>query len=102
MEALRSSWILDTYFDTTADRYIFFFPEGLDAKYGNACMLSRFSYVRLFATPWTMPGSSLHGILHARILDWIAVPFSRGSSQPREGTPVSKVWESLKYGNKRY
>ena len=30
------------------------------------------------------PGSPVHGILQARILDWVAVPFSRGSSQPRD------------------
>ena len=30
------------------------------------------------------PGSSVHGILQASILEWIAIPFSRGSSQPRE------------------
>ena len=29
------------------------------------------------------PGSSAHGILQARILKWVAIPFSRGSSQPR-------------------
>ena len=29
------------------------------------------------------PGSSVHGILQARILEWTAIPFSRGSSQPR-------------------
>ena len=29
------------------------------------------------------PGSSGHGILQVRILEWVAVPFSRGSSQPR-------------------
>ena len=29
------------------------------------------------------PGSSVHGILQARILEWVAIPFSRGSSQPR-------------------
>ena len=29
-------------------------------------------------------GSSVHGILQARILEWVAVPFSRGSSQPRD------------------
>ena len=28
------------------------------------------------------PGSSVHGILHARILEWVAISFSRGSSQP--------------------
>ena len=27
-------------------------------------------------------GSSVHGILQARILEWVAIPFSRGSSQP--------------------
>ena len=30
------------------------------------------------------PGSSVHGILQARILEWVAVPFSRGSSQSRD------------------
>ena len=29
-------------------------------------------------------GSSVHGILQARMLEWVAVPFSRGSSQPRD------------------
>ena len=32
----------------------------------------------------TPPGSSAHGILQARILEWVAVPFSRGSSQPKD------------------
>ena len=29
------------------------------------------------------PGSSVHGILQARILEWVAIPFFRGSSNPR-------------------
>ena len=37
------------------------------------------------------PGSSVHGILQARILEWVAMPFSRGSSQPRDQTHVSHV-----------
>ena len=41
------------------------------------------SHVRLFATPWTI---QIHGILWARILEWVAFSFSRGSSQPREGS----------------
>ena len=36
-----------------------------------------FSHVQLFVTPWTG-----HGILQARILEWVAILFSRGSSQP--------------------
>ena len=37
------------------------------------------------------PGSSVCGILQARILEWIAIPFSRGSSQPRDRTLVSCI-----------
>ena len=35
------------------------------------------------------PGSSIHGILQARVLEWVAIPFSRGSFQPRDQTSVS-------------
>ena len=31
----------------------------------------------------SLPGSSVHGILQARMWEWVAVPFSKGSSQPR-------------------
>ena len=34
---------------------------------------------------------TVHGILQARILEWVAVPFSRGSSQPRDQTQVSQI-----------
>ena len=37
------------------------------------------------------PGSSHHGILQARILEWISISFSRGSSQPRDRTQVSSL-----------
>ena len=36
-------------------------------------------------------GSSVHGILQGGILEWVAVPFSRGSSQPRDRTHVSCI-----------
>ena len=39
----------------------------------------------------SLPGSSVHGILQARILDWVAIPFSRGSSPPRDGSWVSRI-----------
>ena len=35
--------------------------------------------------------SSVHGILQARILEWVAISFSRGSSQPRDRTQVSHI-----------
>ena len=34
---------------------------------------------------------TVHGILQARIPEWVALPFSRGSSQPRDQTPVSRI-----------
>ena len=51
------------------------------------------SRVQLFATPWTiaLPGSSVRGILQARVLEWAAISFSRGSSQPSDRTRVSRV-----------
>ena len=39
----------------------------------------------------SFPGSSVHGILQARILEWGAIPFSRGPSQPRDQTQVSHI-----------
>ena len=49
--------------------------------------------VWLFATPvdCSPPGSSVHGILQARILEWVAISFSRGSSQPKDRTQVSRI-----------
>ena len=40
---------------------------------------------------YSLPGSSAPGILQARILEWIAMPFSRRSSQPRDQTWVSCI-----------
>ena len=37
------------------------------------------------------PGSSVHGILQARILEWVAIPFSKGSSRLRDQTWVSHI-----------
>ena len=43
------------------------------------------------------PGSSVHGISQARILDWIAISFSRGSSQPRDWTCISCIGRQVLY-----
>ena len=52
------------------------------------CILSCFSHVWLCVTPWTVaPQAPLSiGILQARILEWVAMPSSRGSSWPRDQT----------------
>ena len=55
-----------------------------------ACLI-----VQSYPTLWdpmncSPPGSSVHGILQATILEWVAIPFSRGSSQPwdQSGSPA--------------
>ena len=40
---------------------------------------------------WSQPGPSVRGILQARILEWVAVSYSRGSSQPRDWTSASCI-----------
>ena len=56
-------------------------------------MLSRFSHVQLFVTLRTIaqPGSSVHGILQARILKWVEMPSSRESSWSRDQTSISCI-----------
>ena len=39
----------------------------------------------------SLPGSSVHGIFQAIVLEWIAISFSKGSSQPRDQTRVSRI-----------
>ena len=43
------------------------------------------------------PGSSIHGILQARTLEWVATSSSRGSSQPRDQTQVSRTGKRIIY-----
>ena len=45
------------------------------------------------------PGSSVHGILQARILEWVAMPFSRGSSQSKDQTQVSCIYQLIYPGS---
>ena len=44
---------------------------------------------------YSPPGSSVHGISQAKILEWVVVPFSKGSSWPRDWTQVSCAGDSL-------
>ena len=58
---------------------------------------------------WSPPSSSIHGILQAGILEWVAISFSRGPSRPRDRTQLSHISgrrfnlcttrEALKYKN---
>ena len=76
---VRLLFWLDSYFEVLVSMHV--------------CVLSRFSHVRLCNPMDCSPaGSSVHGIqiLQIRILEWIAIPFSGGSSQPGDQTRVSR------------
>ena len=63
-------------------------------SYTYICMHDKSLWLCLtFCDPmdYSPPGSSVHGILQARTLEWVAMPFSRGSSRPRDRTHVSYV-----------
>ena len=57
------------------------------------CVCESLRHTWLFVTPmdYNLPGSSVHGIFQARILEWVAIPFSRGSSWPKARTQVSWI-----------
>ena len=62
-------------------------PLNLQAR---VYVLSHFSRVWLCdSMDCSLQGSSVHGILQARILEWVAIPSSRGSSQPRDQSHIS-------------
>ena len=53
-----------------------------------ACVLSCLLWPTLCSpVGWSPPGSSVHGILQARLLEWVVIPSSSGSSRPRDGKP---------------
>ena len=57
-----------------------------------ACLLNqKVRVAQLCPTLWDPMDYTVHGILQDRILEWVAFPFSRGSSQPRDRTQISCV-----------
>ena len=58
---------------------------------GIVVVVESLSHVQLFGNPMgcSPSGPSVHGISQARILEWVAISFSRGSSQPRDQTCIS-------------
>ena len=55
----------------------------------SACLVAQSRLTLSDPMDYSPPGSSVHGVLQARILEWVAMPSSRGSSRPRDQTRVS-------------
>ena len=65
-----------------------YFPKRLVRR----VVVRSLSRVRLFVIHGcSLPGSSIHGVLQARVPEWVAISFCRGSSRPRDGTQVSRI-----------
>jgi len=61
----------------------------------NCCLVAKSCPV--LCNPCSLPGSSVHGILQARILEWVTISFSRRSSQPRDQTHIYCIGKQIHY-----
>ena len=68
-----------------------FTSEKLKINLKGACLVTQSCLILCDSMDCTIPGSSVHGISQARILEWVAIPFSRGTSWPRDWTRVSRT-----------
>ena len=99
---VQNRWLVGSY--STAQGALWW-PGGAGGREvqeeGDICRHSVCVCVKLLVTQfcptlcdpmnYSPPGSSVHGILQARILEWVAFPFSRRSSQPRDWTQVTCI-----------
>ena len=86
------SWICVRYICMANASSVHFSPTFLFSRYMCVCAKSLQLYLTLCdPMDCNTLGSFVHGILQARILVWVAMPSSRGSSWPRAWTPTSYV-----------
>ena len=81
----------DSSFSTSLSILVTFFiiaiPTGVKWSESQSVVSNSFRLHGLYSPP----DSSVYGILQGRILEWIAIPFSKGSSWPRDWTQVSCI-----------
>ena len=82
--SVKPSWILNKCSKVQPMPLLIRAPE-VSPSIFSTCVCERLSHIQ-FCDPldWSPPGSSVHGILQARILEWVTMPSSRGSSWPRD------------------
>ena len=85
------AWKCCDYFLDGNNHFFFFFFLLTTSPSFPSCSVTQSCPALCDSMNCSLPGSSVHGILQARILEWVAIPFSRGSSWPRNWTQVSCV-----------
>ena len=94
----RSLWALDPHSKPPCKTPPFLMStRGLSSTHSVCRLLLPSCLTRRNPIDCSPPGSSVYGILQARILDWIAVSFSRGSSWPRDRTHISCTGRRIPY-----
>ena len=63
----------------------------------HCCLVAQLCSTLWDSMDYCPPGSSIHGISQVRILEWVAICFSRGSSRPRDGTCVYYIGKQILY-----
>ena len=85
-------WLLGWEWIIVKENDVLVPPEETTAvKVGCCCLVAQSCPTLCDRMDWNPPGSFVHGISQARILEWIAIFFSRGSCQPRDQTSVSCI-----------
>ena len=74
-----------------AKSFVFMISSALQKYCITVCVCMKVKVVQSCLTLCDPMGYTVHGILQAKILEWVAIPFSRGSSQPRDQTQVSHI-----------
>ena len=90
LECIINSSLPNSNFPTLSDHFFFSprtsLPAGNWLKVKVKVLVTQSCLTLGDPMDCSLPGSSVQGILQARILEWVAISFSRGSSQPREQT----------------
>ena len=73
------------FFQSVSTTYLFYYVWKVKALVAQSCLTL---YEPMDCSP---PGFPVHRVFQARILEWVAIPFSKGSSQPRDRTWVSCI-----------
>ena len=77
-----------TFFKLIQDRWGIVVVQVLESESESESEVAQSWSTLCYPMDYSPPGSSVHGIFQARILEWVAISFSRGSSQPRDRTQV--------------
>ena len=93
------SWIRFDFKQSSFRKCYVFLGNSLSRKVATSCntgSLSKSEVTQSCLTlcdpmDYSLQGSSVHGIFQARVLEWVAISFSRGSSRPRDRTQVSHI-----------